>query len=271
MIRLIQTSNLCSYGCGEIAKFVLYKKNKFCCQNSFRKCIGYRSKNSEGLKKAYLNNKRIPGFAFRDKQNWSKNKLAFFDKRIRSKYSHENVFVENSSISTTVIKKILFQLGLKNKCNICNISFWKGKELKLELDHINGNNKDNRRNNLRLLCPNCHSQTPNYKGKNRKSKKYLDKDLIIKTLKNNNFNIRRTLLSLNLAAKGGNYRRIKNILSQIWPSSPTAETNDFKIESLYRNIYEKRCKFGEGFTANTEPNLRGGVETIISYPDRIKV
>jgi 5-methylcytosine-specific restriction endonuclease McrA len=51
-------------------------------------------------------------------------------------------------------------------CSECGISDWNGKELRLELDHIDGDSTNNLVENLRLLCPNCHSQTPTYKAKN---------------------------------------------------------------------------------------------------------
>jgi hypothetical protein len=53
---------------------------------------------------------------------------------------------------------------------VCNIFEWNDQKLSLHLDHINGINNDNRLENLRFLCPNCHSLTDNYCGKNRKSK-----------------------------------------------------------------------------------------------------
>lgn len=54
-----------------------------------------------------------------------------------------------------------------HKCAECNINNWNGKSIVLELDHVNGQSTDNREENLRVLCPNCHSQTHTYKAKNK--------------------------------------------------------------------------------------------------------
>jgi 5-methylcytosine-specific restriction endonuclease McrA len=64
---------------------------------------------------------------------------------------------------------------LKNECYICGISEWLGKPLSLDLDHINGISDDNRLENLRMLCPNCHSQTETYRGRNKKLRKNANK------------------------------------------------------------------------------------------------
>jgi 5-methylcytosine-specific restriction endonuclease McrA len=53
------------------------------------------------------------------------------------------------------------------KCAKCGIADWQGKSIVLELEHKNGNGDDHSRDNIELLCPNCHSQTPTYKGANR--------------------------------------------------------------------------------------------------------
>lgn len=53
------------------------------------------------------------------------------------------------------------------KCSCCGISEWQGKPITLEVEHKDGNSEDDRRENVCLICPNCHSQTDTYKGKNR--------------------------------------------------------------------------------------------------------
>lgn len=73
---------------------------------------------------------------------------------------------KDSSISSYKLKEKLIKDGIKeNKCEICGISEWQGKELVCQLHHINGDHHDNRLENLQLLCPNCHSQTDTYCGK----------------------------------------------------------------------------------------------------------
>ncbi len=65
------------------------------------------------------------------------------------------------------LKRRLVAAGLKgDECEHCGISEWHGRPLSLALHHVNGDRHDNRLENLELLCPNCHSQTANFSGRN---------------------------------------------------------------------------------------------------------
>lgn len=65
------------------------------------------------------------------------------------------------------VKGRLIGAGLKeNRCEECGLTEWLDEPLNMALHHVNGDGRDNRLENLRLLCPNCHSQTPNFGGRN---------------------------------------------------------------------------------------------------------
>lgn len=82
--------------------------------------------------------------------------------------SLEEVLVRDSPItSTTTLRKRLLNAGMKeHRCEKCWRTEWEGHPIPLQLDHINGDRRDNRLDNLRLLCPNCHSQTETWCGRN---------------------------------------------------------------------------------------------------------
>jgi len=95
-----------------------------------------------------------------------------------------------------------------NKCNRCGIDEWLGQHLVLELEHKDGNNKNNDRDNLEMICPNCHSLTKTWRGRNKKERRHRvpDKQLL-ESLLVNDWNMRQALLDVGLSAKGGNYNR----------------------------------------------------------------
>lgn len=66
------------------------------------------------------------------------------------------------------IKMRLIKEGFKeHKCEKCNLKKWNNVKIPLELEHIDGNGKNHLLKNIKLLCPNCHAQTPTYRGKNK--------------------------------------------------------------------------------------------------------
>ena len=91
------------------------------------------------------------------------NKIKNFVAKPIEYYLQENIECDSKSLKNRLISE-----GLKeNKCEICGLTEWMGKPITLQLDHINGKHSDNRLENLRILCPNCHSQTETWGMKSR--------------------------------------------------------------------------------------------------------
>lgn len=93
------------------------------------------------------------------------------DRKIPNKRELKDILVENSTYTNrTFLKARLVKENLlKYECAICgNQGLWNNSPLSLQLDHINGINNDHRLENLRFLCPNCHSQTETFSGRNKR-------------------------------------------------------------------------------------------------------
>jgi hypothetical protein len=88
--------------------------------------------------------------------------------------SNEELFCVNNVDRKHVKKRIIKESLISYQCQECHLNAWQGRKLSLHLDHINGINNDNRLENLRFLCPNCHSMTETYCGKQLKGKVFIE-------------------------------------------------------------------------------------------------
>ena len=135
--------------------------------NFFSDVLRYFGKSTVGtgnfsVLKRYLIENNIPYTHFienrKNKQIESLNKINN-NRRLKL----EEIMVENSFYNRSSLKRRLIrEKRMEYKCSICGMGDkWNGKKITLQLDHINGVFNDNRFENLRFLCPNCHSQEPN--------------------------------------------------------------------------------------------------------------
>ena len=91
--------------------------------------------------------------------------------RYCTRIDHKDLFVKNCKYTRRVVKLTIIRDNLIPYICECGIIYsWNNKSITLQLDHINGINNDNRLENLRFLCPNCHSQTETFCGSNAKKK-----------------------------------------------------------------------------------------------------
>ena len=128
-------------------------------------------------------------------------------KRIE-KYNSNLLKADYSTLSFERLKKRIM-LEQDGKCERCKLFEWLGEEITLELEHTDGNHYNNERGNLKALCPNCHSLTSTWRGRNKKNSNRckISDEKLLETLLKYNFNMRQSLISVGLAAKGGNYGR----------------------------------------------------------------
>lgn len=75
---------------------------------------------------------------------------------------------EGIRLKASLLRRALDEINVSYECDSCKINSWNSKKLTLQIDHIDGNYLNNTKENLRYLCPNCHSQTSNWGFKSKK-------------------------------------------------------------------------------------------------------
>lgn len=205
---------LCDSGCGQPGLYYSSYTKKYRCAKSASSCPANKEKNRQGLKLAYQIGKKIKSsVSYKLLSQETKDRMAW--SRGKHIVPSSEILVKDSKYSNLAVRKrIADGKLLEYKCQRCGIDSWCNESITLELDHINGVNNDNRIENLRFLCPNCHSQTETYKGKNKNSGKLKVSDEKLLTAYKNCNSIRQTLLDVGLAAKGGNYKRLKSLIEK---------------------------------------------------------
>lgn len=204
---IILENKLCDSGCGQPAKYFSKGTGRYRCSESANSCPANKEKNSKGLKKAHCEGR---AWTFTDEH------------RQRSHVSYRRKLVKEKlfeNLGYTLRKKIVME-EQDYKCAHCQLSDWMGLRITLELDHIDGNNKNNARSNLRCLCPNCHSITDTWKigqHKGKKIRKCTDEEII------NAFN------------KTGNITATLKELGYNWGSASTVKKVLFRYK-LIKNV-----------------------------------
>lgn len=121
----------------------------------------------------------------------------------------EDVFCK-TMVPSTVLKKWLSK-ERSWCCEKCGLDSWMGEELSLEIHHLDGDKANNELSNLQILCPNCHSQTHNWRSRNINKLKISDHDMLNALY--NSDSIYDALNTLGLSG-GGNYKRVYKLLDE---------------------------------------------------------
>lgn len=185
-----------------------FGSGKFCsrsCANSREKTETTKRKTAESMRLAF-------------REGRAKQPTVDFEKILakrKQQRQRELIEADFSSLSFGRLRNRLI-LEQDSQCNRCGLNEWCGEQIALELEHKDGNNRNNTRENLEMLCPNCHSLTKTWRGRNKTPlrKERISEEGMVKAYLTTN-NMRQALLSLGLAAKGANYARLKRVLT-LW-------------------------------------------------------
>lgn len=184
-------------------------------------------------------------FVKRGCQKENQERLANFNKQRKQKT--EDILVKDSTYASThALKLRLLKEGLLlEKCYICEMQpIWQNKRLSLQLDHIDGDRCNNELSNLRILCPNCHSQTNTFTGKNKRRSDKTSGHVLLGACCDCNMKISVVATRCNSCAKKMQTTKIiwptnQNLLNMLENSSYSAIARELGVSD---NAIRKRLK-----------------------------
>lgn len=187
-----------------------YGSGRFCSKKCAR---GYSTKAKRDEINQKVSNK-LSGkkFVFTEEQRRRGAETKAKNLREKKRLRIENLAFDELKIQE---KRIRIFNEQQECCSVCGLKDWNGQPITLELDHISGDRTDESRNNLRLICPNCHSQTHTYKVKNVDSpgkRRYTDDEIVEVLLIEDS--LYKVLKTLGMNLHGGNYTRLRRIIKE---------------------------------------------------------
>lgn len=201
----IETEELCKHGCGNKATHKL-GNGKLICRPTSQQCPIVKHNNSDALKRKHAKVKEETGkggfYNYSDIPQESKDRMNW----------NRNNFNADFSLGGKGANKQVLILERGHKCESCELTEWLGNQIILELEHCDGNNQNNVKENLKLLCPNCHSLTKTWRGRNINSGKIKVTDEELIEALSISDNIRQALIKVGLTPKAGNYVRCNDLI-----------------------------------------------------------
>jgi len=192
----------CDYGCGQPSQYLL-KNGKKCCSKRPSGCPEIKKKNSISTKKAYEVGARpsakdsylLLSENAKASMNWNKENYSSTEFEYGGPGSHKKALIKERG----------------HKCEGCGLTRWQESIIPLELEHIDGDNRNNIKENLKLLCCNCHALTSTWRGRNINTGKIKVSDEELLTALKECSSIRKALQKVGLTPKGGNYIRANKL------------------------------------------------------------
>ena len=189
----------CDYGCEQEATYL--RSKKWCCVKHPSGCPAMKAKNAEQAKEKHALG--ILGYDYDSLPDETKTKMCHRGVHYGTKFEYDG--------SGNHKKALVQERG--HRCEDCRLEKWKDQPIPLELEHSDGDNRNNVKENLKLLCCNCHALTPTWRGRNKNYGNTKVSNTELLTALKECTNIRQALQSVGLVAKGGNYARAKKLIS----------------------------------------------------------